>query len=239
MAPPVQSKIDSLKNQLKRLYITKWHRFDIDEMTAVTLVFEGDAELVRSQQNTVYAIAKKHGGVKAGAENGRRGYFLTWMIAYLRDFGLKFQMIGESFETSVPWENVIDLCTNVKKKMEAICEEKGLPYKLWISSRVSQIYHTGACVYFYFGFVYRGIEDPVAVFEEIESEARDEVIRNGGALSHHHGVGKLRKKWLKESISAPGASFSLWRLASLFFIFFGLLRFLLFFSHLSFSFRRS
>ena len=51
------------------------------------------------------------------------------------------------------------------RRMEEVCEEKGLPYKPWVSCRVSQIYHTGACVYFYFGFVYRGVEDPVHVFE--------------------------------------------------------------------------
>ena len=51
--------------------------------------------------------------------------------------------------------------------MEEVCEEKGLPYKPWVSCRVSQIYHTGACVYFYFGFVYRGVENPVDVFEVI------------------------------------------------------------------------
>jgi len=26
----------------------------------------------------------------------------------------------------------------------------------------------------------------------------------GGSLSHHHGVGKLRKKWMERTISATG-----------------------------------
>lgn len=34
--------------------------------------------------------------------------------------------------------------------------------------RVTQTYDAGACVYFYFGFNYRGISDPVHVYEEIE-----------------------------------------------------------------------
>jgi hypothetical protein len=28
-------------------------------------------------------------GIKAGSENGRRGYFMTYMIAYLRDYGMR------------------------------------------------------------------------------------------------------------------------------------------------------
>ena len=30
--------------------------------------------------------------------------------------------------------------------------------------------------------------------------ARDEVMANGGSISHHHGVGKIRKRWVQESI---------------------------------------
>lgn len=42
-------------------------------------------------------------------------------------------------------------------------------------------------MYFYFGFNYRGVANPVEVYEEIENSARDEVLANGGSISHHHG----------------------------------------------------
>eukprot|EP00960_Hanusia_phi_P061833 764953-Hanusia_phi.AAC.4 len=42
-------------------------------------------------------------GMNAGEENGFRGYFLTFMIAYLRDFGIGYHFIAESFETSVSY----------------------------------------------------------------------------------------------------------------------------------------
>jgi alkyldihydroxyacetonephosphate synthase len=69
---------------------------------------------------------------------------------------------------------------------------------------VTQTYDTGACVYFYFGFNYHGLPDPLAMYQEIEDGARDEVLANGGSLSHHHGVGKLRKKWLPATVSSVG-----------------------------------
>ena len=46
-------------------------------------------------------------------------------------------------------------------------------------------------MYFYFAFKYWGIENPVETYEEIEERARDEIIANGGSLSHHHGIGKV------------------------------------------------
>jgi alkyldihydroxyacetonephosphate synthase len=46
--------------------------------------------------------------------------------------------------------------------------------------------------------------DPVHVYELVEQAARDEVLANGGSLSHHHGVGKIRTKWIKQAVSDLG-----------------------------------
>jgi len=48
-------------------------------------------------------ISKKYDGLVGGAENGSRGYQLTYMIAYIRDFVIENNIIAESFETSCPW----------------------------------------------------------------------------------------------------------------------------------------
>lgn len=68
----------------------------------------------------------------------------------------------------------------------------------FISARVTQVYDAGAAIYFYFGFNYGSMEimDAVRVYEELETIARDEIMASGGSLSHHHGVGKIRRKWL-------------------------------------------
>jgi alkyldihydroxyacetonephosphate synthase len=42
------------------------------------------------------------------------------------------------------------------------------------------------------------------VFAEIEAAARREILRCGGSLSHHHGVGTLRREFLPE-IWSPAA----------------------------------
>lgn len=30
---------------------------------------------------------------------------------------------------------------------------------------------------------------------------REEILRSGGSISHHHGVGKLRKRFFKQTVS--------------------------------------
>mgnify|MGYP001794631379 CR=1 FL=1 len=34
--------------------------------------------------------------------------------------------------------------------------------------------------------------------------ARDEILANRGSISHHHGIGKIRAKWLPHTISTAG-----------------------------------
>lgn len=86
------------------------------------------------------------------------------MIAYLRDFALRYGFIAESFETSVAWSGVKKLCAEVKARVEQECRKHKVVREPFISFRVTQIYDTGAAVYIYFGFLYRGLADPVAVY---------------------------------------------------------------------------
>ena len=70
-----------------------------------------------------------------------------------------------------------------------------------MSARITQLYRTGVCIYFYFGFYYKGIPNPHQVYLELENIARDEILKAGGSLSHHHGVGKLRRAFLPRIMS--------------------------------------
>lgn len=54
-------------------------------------------------------------------------------------------------------------------------------------------------MYIYFGFNYGYYKmtkaQGLAALEELEIECRAESMRQGGSISHHHGVGKLRKRF--------------------------------------------
>lgn len=204
LTPEENPQLTYIKEKLKNLFLTQFAKFDLDQMCACTLLFEGRADQVDHQQSEIYSIASKYGGIKAGEKAGMKGYFLTYMIAYLRDYGFGYWLVGESFETSVPWSNVLTLCNRVKERVVRSGEERGLPYRIECSYRVTQLYDTGAAVYFYFGFIFRGVDDPLQKFADIEADARDEILACGGSISHHHGVGKLRKHWLRQTVSPVG-----------------------------------
>jgi len=197
-----------LLSALQKGFVTRVKGFDPERVSACTLLFEGSRREVAAQQKSVYRIAAEFGGMKAGADNGSRGYQLTFGIAYIRDWIMNHFMIGESFETSVPWSQALALCDSVKRRIREEHARRKLPGTPFVTCRVTQLYATGVCVYFYFAYYFKGVENPSRIYAEIEEAARDEVLRCGGTLSHHHGVGKLRRGFLPRIHSAGMLSWS-------------------------------
>ena len=44
------------------------------------------------------------------------------------------------------------------------------------------------------------MNDIVEKYEIVENAARDEVFKSGGCISHHHGVGKIRKRFMERTM---------------------------------------
>ncbi len=192
----------------ERWYVTRLRGLDPTQMVACTLLYEGGRTEVADQRATVRRLARRHRGVHAGAENGRKGYQLTFSIAYLRDFVMRFGILAESFETSVSWSDVVTLCARVKQRLLDEYAMQGLPGRPFITARVTQLYESGVCVYFYFGFHHGAVARPIEVFSLLERAARDEILQSGGSLSHHHGVGRLRREFLPRVLTPAALAWS-------------------------------
>ena len=129
MKPEEHSRAKEILDKIKKYYVLNIKGFDQDKMVACTINFEGAKELVDMQENFTYKCAKKFQGMSAGEENGIRGYFLTFVIAYIRDFACYYNFVAESFETSCPWSNVSTLCKNVGIRLIKACKDRGVPEK--------------------------------------------------------------------------------------------------------------
>jgi len=198
---PRAEGIGALVRRAQKWVVTGLRGFDPNKMVACTLVFEGSADDVARQEQTVRRLATPLGGMRAGAENGRKGYELTFGIAYIRDFVMRLRVLGESFETSVPWSDALALCDRVKQRVQDEHAARGLPGRPFVTCRITQLYQTGVAVYFYLGFSVDGVADPLTAYLEIEHAARDEILNCGGSLSHHHGIGKIRRGFLSRTLS--------------------------------------
>lgn len=206
---PESTWASSMLQTIKQAFITSIKGFDLNRLCVATLLFEGNSNKeVLAHQNRIYGIAKSFEGVPSGETNGERGYLLTFVIAYIRDLGLDYHVLAESFETSVPWNRASLLCRNVKARVSWECHAKGINH-YFISCRLTQTYDSGCCIYFYMGFNYETLDDPVGCYESIEESAREEILACGGSLSHHHGIGKMRAKFYPKAVGV--ANLSLYR----------------------------
>lgn len=203
MKPAEDSTWHKVVESLKKFYVVNVKGYNADNLVACTMLFEGPKDEMSSRHKAVVELAKQFRGMAAGPENGMRGYLLTFMIAYTRDLALQYAVAAESFETSCPWVNVSSLCSRVKQR---IFDEAGklgfVKERVWISFRVTQLYETGAAVYVYFTLYHKGFDNDKVVhyYEIVEDAARDEVLASGGCISHHHGVGKIRKGFMERTL---------------------------------------
>jgi alkyldihydroxyacetonephosphate synthase len=191
---PEKTYFGEWKEFLKDLVLKKYYGFDKDEMVLCTLTFEGKIIEVYDKISDVKSLAYKYEGILGGSDNGKKGYQLTFAIAYIRDFLNKLYCIGETFETSVPWNNIQNVCNAVENKL--IEETEDLNSKPFLSYRITQTYKTGVCIYFMLGLYYKGVNNIIEKFEHIEHKLREVIIEEGGSISHHHGIGKHRSSFL-------------------------------------------
>ncbi|MBL7029816.1 MAG: FAD-binding oxidoreductase [Candidatus Marinimicrobia bacterium] len=198
---PKTEGIHKTIDSLKKFMVLNIKGFDPDKMCASTFVMEGSREEVAYQEKNISKLAKSCGGLIGGEENGKRGYMLTFAIAYVRDFLTDFHVIGETMETSVPWSKIKPTCEAAHEKLIELHKKHNFPGNPYMSYRIPQIYHTGVCIYFMLGMSIKGVPHAEDVFGSIEHEIRKVIMENGGSISHHHGVGKLRKDFMSNTLS--------------------------------------
>lgn len=201
------SKLEQVKSWLQKFFLFKIKGFDPDKLVAATIVMEGSRDEVNRQKKSLARLADKFRGLPGGAEAGQRGYLLTYAIAYIRDFALTFDVIGETFETSVPWSKVHEVIKAVEERAAIKHKELGFPGDFYVSYRITQIYHTGCCIYFMLGLLLKGVDQPAETFGKMEHSLREAIMEAGGSISHHHGVGKLRKDFMKDTFSEGSIEF--------------------------------
>ena len=199
---PEAEGLKKIEKRIQQFFLSKVKNFDISELAACTIAMEGTANEVAHQEKTIFSIAKKYGAISGGASAGQGGYMLTFGIAYIRDFFNQFGILGETFETSVPWDRILQVTSAVRERLWQECKERQVAGTPYLAFRVTQTYHTGVCIYFTMAFSCVGLDDPEHTYHDIESALRQVILDHGGSLSHHHGVGKVRKEFLPQVHSA-------------------------------------
>lgn len=173
---------------------------------ALVLGFEGPDRPTRALRRGALRILRRHGGVDLGRGPGESWKRSRYDVPYLRDFVMDHGAVADSFETAVSWSGAWDLYTSVDRVFrESIERHAGRPG--YLGCHISHLYDTGACVYFTFATATAADPTPqhrIDAYTAIKADVTRAFLDAGGALSHHHAVGREHRPWLREEVGEVG-----------------------------------
>jgi alkyldihydroxyacetonephosphate synthase len=103
-------------------------------------------------------------------------------------------IVVDTLEVAGPWSTLAPMYRAVTANLRALADV------VVASVHQSHAYRDGACLYF--TFAGRPESDPVEFYRRSWDVATSAVLSNGGALSHHHGVGRNRARFVREALGS-------------------------------------
>ncbi len=162
----------------------------------VTVIFisEGEPDFVRPEKRLISSIAVKHGGTSQG-ENPVEIWLEKRFDIGLGPTIMQQGGIVDTIEVVSLFKDAANLYKDMLTSMRAV---EG---SLLVSGHFSHFYREGACLYITFvGFP----KDPYRYYEDTWEAAMEATLRNNGSISHHHGIGMWRMRFMEQELGKEG-----------------------------------
>jgi alkyldihydroxyacetonephosphate synthase len=146
---------------------------------------EGDKDYTRLVARKIKAIARQHGAISLTGYAARKWEHTRYTEPYMREDLNDYGLFTDTLEASVTWDNLHRLHegvrTYVKSRPGTIC-----------MTHASHFYPQGTNLYFIF-LARMGVDEYIP----FQNGVVEQMIKFGGTLSHHHGVGRLLAPWIE------------------------------------------
>jgi alkyldihydroxyacetonephosphate synthase len=156
---------------------------------------EGPAGLVPAERAAVEAICAGVGGRAVGPAPVESWLHHRNTVPGF-DVFLKQGMIVDTIEVATTWDKIDSLYGGVLAAMRAV------PGLIVASGHSSHTYATGTNIYFTFAAKPDVADDIEALYFRIWNGAMEATLAAGGTISHHHGIGRVRREWLPRELGA-------------------------------------
>ena len=188
--PPVMRQYD--ERESKRLH-------EQGRDCTVIMVHEGPAALVDAEVAAVTALASKMGlaplpGVIVEHWLGHRNHVAGW------DQILDRKMVADTVEISAPWDRIAGVYDAATAAVAA------MPGCRAASAHSSHVYRSGLNLYFTFAVQLEETAAMEAAYFGAWRRILQATADGGGSVAHHHGVGRVRRDWMKAELGDTGAA---------------------------------
>lgn len=186
---PAVARIYDENETLRHFYEVK----EAKKKCMLILLMEGDKELVELEKKVATETCKKEGGIECGEEPVIHWLNTRFNVKEASEF-LPKGFIFDTVEMAVKWKDALDLYRNV---IDAMRKVEGI---VVASAHASHFYPQGVCFYFTFGGIPPKNVEPYEFYKKVWDEMMSACLKNGGSISHHHGIGLIRAEWLKKEM---------------------------------------
>jgi alkyldihydroxyacetonephosphate synthase len=188
--PPVMRQYDERESRRMDQRLTR---------CAILMVHEGPAALVDAEVADVAALAAEANIPAAPSDVvehwlGHRNNVPGW------DSILSRNIVADTVEVSADWSKIAGVYD------DAVASLKQIPGCMAASAHSSHVYRSGLNLYFTFAVQTAGPQEMEATYMECWRRIMQATHDNGGSLSHHHGIGRVRRGWLETELGAEGAA---------------------------------
>jgi len=190
----------SLKERLGHLYV-KFRGFDLQNGALLLLIFEGPKSLVSVAKREAHRHARS--GLYLGSLPARNWVKERFRHPYLRDDLLDRSIMVDTLETAAPWQKLPELYAAVRQALsDAVLATA--PGAL-VFGHLSHGYPDGASLYFTF-MARQQAGQEFKQWQSVKTAATEAILKHGGALSHHHGIGTMHRLWTAAYLGKEGLS---------------------------------
>ena len=161
------------------------------------LGYEGLRSMVDLEIEEVGERCRNHNGVAHGTEGGEAWFDSRFSTKGMLDYAVLPGATADAIEVAAPWDCIEAVWRGMKAAVEPICDH--------VHCHFSHVYHAGASVYVIFHATSGGdAHDGEALYWRCLERAMEASLANGGNISHHHGVGTAKARYMAREHGETG-----------------------------------
>jgi len=171
--------------------------FEVEEGSCMLLLaFDGRSDKVALDEKIAADICLKEGGKDYGEGPSKRWWEHRYDMYYPTKFTTSGYSIGDTIDIVATYDKLERVYHSMKKVMES--------HDAVVMSHFSHMYQHGGSIYMIFFTSQSDAESAWATYKKIWDDGVAACLREGGTMSHQHGVGTTRSTYTADEL---GSSF--------------------------------
>jgi len=148
---------------------------------------EGEKSFAKNVKKQLSKIARAHGAMSLTGYATKQWEHGRYSDAHMREDLLDYNIILDTLETGVTWDNL----HNLHKGVRSFVKQRPCTCCL---THASHFYPQGTNLYFIFMIKPKDEEE----FFKFRSDIVTKIVEHGGSVSHHHGIGRMFAPWMEK-----------------------------------------